>query len=171
LSTELSSQASHAADIVRNHVATWAIGTYSIEYDGPSRSEFGPYDDYVVEWELVIRPTRDSACPLELWFLGGCPSLASVGFGFDTWSDLAYRVGKKSENSRFVFGSEPFSVTEEQLRAVLAAVYEGRVEARYLSVFGRLFEVNGRLLTNVGIPEFEKRRFGTQHQYSPYGAA
>lgn len=63
------------------------------------------------------------------------------------------------------------TVTAEQIRAILAAVYEGRLEARYFSAFGRMFEASGRLLVDVGLPQLRRVKLGAQYRYSPYAPA
>ena len=168
---EPSNQALEAVAVVRDCIGRWPKSTYSLAYDGPSRIDWEPSDGYCVEWEIKVEPVNNGACPLELWFLGGCPDLACVAFGFDSWRELANRLDLKSSNTRFVFGVEPISISAEQLITILTAVYEGHLEARYFSIFGRFIGVSGRLLADVNIPHICRSKLGAKYQYSSYAAA
>jgi hypothetical protein len=77
----------------------------------------------------------------------------------------------RSDSSAFVFGVEPVTVSPEQIRAILTAVHEGRIEARYFSLFGRIFGVSGRLLVDVGLPYLSRGNLGAQYRYSRYAPA
>ena len=64
----------------------------------------------------------------------------------------------RSRRIHFVFGIEPSRLRREQIRAILRTVYEGHVEARYWSAFGRLLHADGRLLADVGIPYLNRMK-------------
>ena len=146
--------------------------TFSTTFDGPPSAPPDETDGYLIEWEMRLEPSSPTACPLELWFaVGCCPEPSCVAFGFDRRTRLAARLELRSHDSAFVFGVEPVTVTPEQIRAVLAAVYQGRIEARYLSAFGRIFGVSGRLLVDVGLPYLSRGGLGAQFRYSRYALA
>jgi hypothetical protein len=140
-------------------------------FDGPSSTQ-ADANSYIVEWEMRVVPASLTACPLELWFaVGGCPKPSCVGFGFDSKQRLAARLSLTSRASAFVFGVEPVTVTPHQIRAILAAVYGGRVEARYFSAFGRMVGASGRLLEDVGVHHLGGVKVGRQYRYSRYAPA
>ena len=168
---ERSEETSRAIAIVREHVATWAPGAFAMAFDGPPSTQ-ADANSYIVEWEMRIAPASLTACPLELWFaVGCCPKPACVGFGFDSRQQLAARLSLTSRDSAFVFGVEPVTVTPGQIRAILAAVYDGRVEARYLAAFGRMVGASGRLLEDVGLHHLRGMKVGRQYRYSRYAPA
>jgi hypothetical protein len=156
--------ASRAAEVVLSEVIKLAAGSYAIAYDGPSRID-DSNDDYVVEREICIQPGRPFACPVELWL-----TEASVGMGFDTWRGLGNRVGAASANTRFVFGFEPMTLDEKQIRSILLAIFNGHVEAQYIAAWGKLLHASGRLLSNVGIPRIQASGWGNRFSYQPYAA-
>jgi len=167
-----SEDTSRAIAIVRECIGAWQSDTFSITFDGPPSGIPDETDSYVVEWEMRLEPSSPTACPLELWFaVGCCPEPECVAFGFDRRARLAARLKLRSHNGAFVFGVEPVTVTPEQIRAILAAIYEGRVEARYFSAFGRIFGVSGRLLVDVGLPHLRRGSLGAQYRYSSYAPA
>jgi hypothetical protein len=168
----MSDDTSRAMAITRDCIEAWRPETFSIAFDGPPTEAPDESDGYVVEWEMKLEPSSPTACPLELWFaVGCCPAPACVAFGFDRRSRLAARLRLSSHSSAFVFGVEPVTVTPAQLRAIMTAVYEGRVEARYFSAFGRMFGVSGRLLVDVGLPHLRRSRLGSRYRYSGYAPA
>lgn len=169
---EPSEDTSRALAIVRECIGGWASDTFSITFDAPPSGPPDETDGYVTEWEMRLEPSSATACPLELWFaVGCCPEPACVAFGFDRRTRLAARLELRSHSSAFVFGVEPVTITAEQIRAILTAVYEGRVEARYFSAFGRIFGVSGRLLVDVGLPYLTRGSLGAQFRYSRYAPA
>ena len=171
MTPEPSEDTRHAIAIVRESLAVWRPDSFSVARDGPPSTQFDG-DSYFVEWEMRLQPASPTACPLELWFAAGCcPKPSCVGFGFDTKERLAARLSLRSQNSAFVFGVEPVTVTPEQIRAILSAVYAGRLEARYLTAFGRMLGATGRLLVDVGVPHLRAGKFGARFRYAPYAPA
>ena len=166
--TGQSEETARAVAIVREHIATWNPVAFTMAFDGPPSTQ-ADADSYIVEWQMSVVPTSLTACPLELWFaVGCCTTPACVGFGFDSKERLAARLSLDSRDSAFVFGVEPVTVTPDQIRAILAAVYDGRVEARYFAAFGRMVGASGRLLADVGLHHLADVKVGRQYRYSRY---
>jgi hypothetical protein len=162
-----SAETERAATLVRATLAEWPSNAMSVEDRAPTIDDS---DDYVVEREIVIKPSDSSACPIDIWFVASGKELPYIALGFDRWIHLASRVGATSTNRRFVFGFEPITVTASQLRAMLVAVLRGHAQATYSTVFRRLISARGHLLTQVGIPGLELAHRGKKYRYNAYAA-
>ena len=158
----------------RNALKSVPAHTFRITKDGPPDVPSDPYDDYSVHWELRIEPARSSACPLELWFATSARDSEDTlccGFGFDSWQEIAARLGLKTGTGfRFAFGIEPIHVTESQIERVIGATVAGQAEVRVLSVLGRVWFVNGRLRSDIGLEAVSRKALslGRLHIYEPY---
>src|SRR5262245_40607495 len=171
VSSGRSEETSRAIAIVREHIATWTPEAFAMAFDGPPSTQADP-NSHIVEWEMRVVPASLTACPLELCFaVGCCPKPACIGFGFDSKQRLAERLSLTSKDSAFVFGVEPVTVTPDQIRAFLTAVYDGRVEARYFAAFGRMVGASGRLLEDVGVHHLRGLKVGRRYRYSRYAPA
>ncbi|MEI2676912.1 MAG: hypothetical protein V9G29_03095 [Burkholderiaceae bacterium] len=143
---------------------------FNLSHDGSGSRRVESNPEYVVEWEFHVQPVARTACPFEVWLVASGAELAYVAIGFDSWLNLADRVGVTSTNTRFVFGFEPTTLSMRQLQSILSAIYAGNLEARYTALFRRLFSAHGRLLVDVGLPLHQNAGGGRVFRYSSYAA-
>ena len=164
----ISAETVRAAESVHSILKEWPPHSYSLVDDLGPPEPTNLFDDYVVERQLSIQPNHSNACPVDILFVASGKDMPYVALGFDRWNALAKRIGVKSDSQRFVFGFEPRSVTANQIRTILGGVALGKLEAFYVSVFGRLIAADGRVLTSVGLPRIEAVHFGKIFRYRPY---
>lgn len=144
--------------IARDWAPTWAEDEY----------------DYFVEWEIRVEPVNEAACPFDVWFSEDHGSIYHA-FGFDSVAGLAQRLQLEAPRSKadilYIFGFEPISLRDEHVHAIVRAVFEGQLEARYWTAFGVLLSTSGGLLVDVGVPHVRRRRFGKPYRYAAYAGA
>lgn len=117
-----------APDLLRTWFMTRA--TDSVDFRETLKPEFDPHSRYQVAYEARFTPyALDRAC-VEVWVTDD----GYVGFGFEQWTRVARRIGRKGGRERFAAGLEPVAMSEDQLLALLALSADGRIGLRLVSV-------------------------------------
>jgi hypothetical protein len=165
-----------AVEIFRAALASFPADSYRIVRDGAPTWAEEEYD-YFVQWEVRVEPVVRAACPFDVWFVEAPAPHLGCAFGFDSVAGLARRLQLDGQRPPrgvehvYVFGFEPIWLKSEQVHAIVRAVFEGQLEARYLSLFSVMVSCGGGLLVDVGVPHVRRRRFGKQYRYAAYADA